>query len=890
MARWSALPRLDRVNQCLWRDERRIELSANAFRLLVHLVERPQMLVTKDELLDAVWPDAHVVDAVLSVAVSQLRDAFDDEPRQPRFIETVHGRGYRWIGTLASDDAPGGAGMVQPDERSAAPIFGREGALAQLAAAAAHAAAGRRQLVFVTGEPGIGKTALIDHFLASAALRPCRIARGQCIDAYGTAEPYMPLLEALQQLLRDAPDAIDVLRTHAPTWLLQLPGAISRGEHDELQRALASSTGGRMVRELQQALESLAGDRTVILVLEDLHWSDAATVAALAGFALRREAAKLLVIGSYRPVDAIAALHPIIRLARELAAKRHCVEIALDGLAIEPVAEVLAARFAAHAFPPELAQRLHAQTGGNPLFLLNAIEDFEQRRWLERVDGVWRCRVDLQQLDAVPESTYAMIDARLVALPPASLELLEAASVIGANFASQTLAALVDRAVTDVELVCTAMARAGQFLNELEPVHWPDGSSSAQYGFRHALYQQVLHGRVTAARRQSLHRAVAQHLEHAFGDATAESSGGLALHYELGGDLARAVTYHARGAELARARFSLEQAVTGYRHALALLRRLPPDAARDAREMSLQSELITSLYATDGPGAAELESIAARIDALSRSGAATPALLTSLFGLIAFCITRADLGRAEDTCRRALQRAAEMEEGAFFVDVARGLSGFVQHRRGRLAAAIPDLEAGAALPLIGASGMLEPSTACASDLGFTLVLMGELQRGLAMMRDAEARSAATGHPPTIVYASSNMLRIGQILDDRAIVSDVADTMRELGERLAAPRIIGYARMADGWLRLRDGDADGLVAFREGWKVLESYSHYTYAPFSAHQAAVALLRLGQIEAARAMLDEGFVLLERTDARWCEPELHRSRGEIAAAVAATHGARS
>src|SRR5262249_56512597 len=109
----------------------------------------------------------------------------------------------------------------------------------------------------------------------------------------------------------------------------------------------------------------------------------------------------------------------------------------------------------------------------------------------------------------------------------------------------------------------------------------------------------------------------------------------------------------------------------GYRHALDLLRRLPHDDGHDAREMSLQSELITSLYATEGPGAAELETIAARIDALSRSGKTTPALLTSLFGLIAFCITRADLGRAEDACQRALQRASELESRPVFVDLAR---------------------------------------------------------------------------------------------------------------------------------------------------------------------------------------------------------------------------
>ena len=105
MAPPSAAPRLDPVNQCIWWGERRVELSANAFHLLAYLVERPQMLVTKDELLDAVWQETHVVDAVLSVTVIQLREAFGDDPRQPRFIETVHGRGYRWIG----EESPNGS-------------------------------------------------------------------------------------------------------------------------------------------------------------------------------------------------------------------------------------------------------------------------------------------------------------------------------------------------------------------------------------------------------------------------------------------------------------------------------------------------------------------------------------------------------------------------------------------------------------------------------------------------------------------------------------------------------------------------------------------------------------------------------------------------------------
>jgi DNA-binding winged helix-turn-helix (wHTH) protein/tetratricopeptide (TPR) repeat protein len=876
-------PRLDPINQCLWWDDRRVELSANAFRLLRYLVARPQQLVTKHELLDAVWPDAHVVDAVLSVTVSQLREAFDDDARRPRFIETVYGRGYRWVGELA-DEVPADTAAAD-----APLVVGRAEALAELVAAAARAAGGRRQLVFVTGDPGIGKSTLVDYFLAAVPARDGLIGRGQCIDAYGMDEPYMPLLEALRQLLHGSDAAIEALRSQAPTWLLQLPGLLSSAEHDALQRGLASSTGTRMMRELQLGLEALAAEQPIVLVLEDLHWSDTATVAALAGLALRREAAKLLIIATYRPIDAIAELHPIVQLKHELTAKRQASELTLDGLDVDAIGAYLAVRFTPHAFPSELAVRLHAQTSGNPLFLLNAIEDLEQRHWLQRVDGTWQCTVAPAQLDAaVPESTRAMIDARLGQVQPATLELLEAASVIGAHFASQTLAAMLDRDAGSVERDCTALARSGQFLREIEPVGWPDGSHSAQYAFRHALYEQVLSRRVTGARRQRWHRAAAARLERGFGDQVGELAAALARHYERGGDLDRAVTFHGRAAELARSRYSFEQAAAQLRHALDLLGRLPASAGRDAREIDLQSELITTIYSTDGPGAAELERIASRIDVLSQDGETTPALLNSLFGLIGLSLTRGDLPRAEAACARARQRAADAG-WSFYADVARGLFGFTQHRRGHFTAAIPELEAGAALPLVGASGMMEPSIGCASDLGFTHVVLGELRRGLAIARDADARALATGHPPTIVYSAGNMMRIAQMLGDHPLVESIATRMGELGERLASPRCTAVSLLSRGWLGIDAGAAEGFDLFQQAIDIYRAHSHLSYGPFSSQQLSAGLLRVGRLDAARAALDEAFAQLDATQARWCEAELHRTRGDLAAAGAAALPAR-
>src|SRR5262249_30460268 len=160
----------------------------------------------------------------------------------------------------------------------------------------------------------------------------------------------------------------------------------------------------------------------------------------LASVVARREPARLLIVGTYRPVEAIAERHPVMRLKQELLSKRHCVEVALEGLDDEAIGAYLKQRFPTHRFPAELVANLHAHTSGNPLFLLNALSDFEERGWLRERDGAWECTADPARLgEAVPESTRDFIAFRLDQLPGSSLELLQAASVAGMSFSTQAL-------------------------------------------------------------------------------------------------------------------------------------------------------------------------------------------------------------------------------------------------------------------------------------------------------------------------------------------------------------------------------------------------------------------------------------------------------------------
>ena len=229
-------------------------------------------------------------------------------------------------------------------------------------------------------KPGIGKTTLVNAFLADVAARPqILIGCGQCVEHYGVGEAYLPILDAFGRLCRGPGGTrlIALLRQHAPLWLMQMPALISPDDRAVVQREIVGATPERMLREMVEVLEVLTAEHPLVLVLEDLQWSDYATLSLLTALARRREAARLLVIASYRPIDVIISDHPVKQMKQELHAHRLCVELAPELLTEEDVLAYLTARFPeASATSPVfllLAQVLHHRTDGNPLFLVNVV-------------------------------------------------------------------------------------------------------------------------------------------------------------------------------------------------------------------------------------------------------------------------------------------------------------------------------------------------------------------------------------------------------------------------------------------------------------------------------------------------------------------------------------
>ncbi|HSC94228.1 MAG TPA: winged helix-turn-helix domain-containing protein, partial [Burkholderiales bacterium] len=247
---------LDEANARLTRAGEPVPLAPKPFDVLCALARTPGTLITKNDLLDSVWGHRFVSESVLKSTISELRAALDDDPKRPRYIETVSRRGYRFI---ASVSAPARLGRTEAVATTSSSMIGRSDTLDRLRTAWQLAAEGRRQIVWVVGEAGVGKSTLIEHFMGEVGQIHCAV--GQCVEQYGAGEPYLPILEALTKLCRRDAALPDLIRAVAPTWLLQLPWLSSAAEREALRRELAGAGQARMLREMGELLDRCTENR-----------------------------------------------------------------------------------------------------------------------------------------------------------------------------------------------------------------------------------------------------------------------------------------------------------------------------------------------------------------------------------------------------------------------------------------------------------------------------------------------------------------------------------------------------------------------------------------------------------------------------------------------------
>jgi len=554
---------LEATHGRLWRGEHIIALRPRSLAVLRYLVEHAGRLVTKAELRQQVWTGTHVTDTVLRVCVRDIRAALGDEAAAPQYVETVGQQGYRFLVQ--------GDGNVSPPV-IAGPIVGRQREVDTLEGWFQRAARGERQLVFLSGDAGVGKTTVLDLWLARlVAGGAVRSGRGQCTEHYGEAEPYLPLLDALGRLSHgpQGQEIVAVLRRYAPMWLVQLPGLLDDAELERVQRQVQGATRARMIRELAEALEMLTADTPLVVVLEDLHWSDLSTLECLATLAQRPAPARLLVLGTYRPVETILRAHPLRGLVQELVGRGQARALRLEFLPAEAVTAYVARRLGGPV-APLLAAFVHARTDGNALFLVNLVAHLVQQGLVRRQAGQWTLR-ESAAVHELPAGLRQLVLRRIEALAPEVRRVLEAASVVGVTFAVPAVAAGLEAAGGAVEAICEALAAQEHLLADSGLSVWPDGTQGGSYRFRHALYQQVLYEQLGATRRARLHGRIGARLAAGYRGQAGDIAATLALHAERGGEAQQAVQYWQQAGEQAARRNAYHEAAAYLTKGLAVL-------------------------------------------------------------------------------------------------------------------------------------------------------------------------------------------------------------------------------------------------------------------------------------------------------------------------------
>jgi DNA-binding winged helix-turn-helix (wHTH) protein/tetratricopeptide (TPR) repeat protein len=898
---------LDESNALLTRAGTPIALPPKAFTLLCVLARQPGKLADKNSLLDAVWGHRFVSESVLKSTVSQVRAALADDAGEPRFIETVSRRGYRFIGSLGASrgahaaapsahaaqasvsGAPNASVVVEParppgdlDGASTPPMIGRADALARLRAGWQRALAGQRQLFWVAGEAGIGKTTLVDRLAAEVGAE--HVLQGQCVEQFGAAEPYLPILDALKTLCRRDPGAVPVLRKVAPTWLAQMPWLVAEQDRAALQIELAGAGQERMVRELIELGDVYSQRTPMLLITEDLHWADDATLRLMDHFARRRPPIRVMWVATFRLTQVIAEEHPLKALRQELQLHRLSDEVLLDPFSEKEVEEYVSARVHG-AVAEQAVKRLHAHTDGLPLFVANVLDGL----LVQEADGRARNAGWLETGEGnlpVPDNLVGAIEKQLAKLPGEVRGLLEAASICGMEFGATLVAGLLEHNPAEIAELCDELVRRKYWLADAGVVDLPDGSIDARYTFRHALYKHVFYQRMPAVRRVGYHRFVARAGARREKGAGAPTPAELASHFELGHEYMPAVAQYAEATKNALNSFAPRDAIDLTTHALELLPRCADGPERVELELALLAHRGHAFAHVHGVSSLESESAFNRVREICETLPQTPERALLLNGLGWAFYTRGAFADAIKMSER-VHALAEETGVPTLMTYACSLLGITHCTQGRRRAGIGWFEKGIDVcerfgdtlerPLF----LLDPEAAMRSNIAPGLAMLGQVDQAREQLRKAIARADRIGQPIARLVAHWLACIVGVLTEDLPVVERHEAKLTEIVRTSGLRQGVGPSCWLRGIIEVRHGRPEaGLALIEEGYTAHASLGMYSGLPAVLSFKAEALHALGrQYEAERAM-DEAMALVEHLDERGIIEALYVRQSRIVA----------
>ena len=761
-------------------------------------------------------------------------------------------------------------GGRRSEQRNLTPLIGRADEMTMLLRRWDRARQGDGQLVMIVGEPGLGKSRLLEEFRARLADTPHTWVEWSCSQLLQNT-PLHPIAEWGRQRFGGA----DV---PAEGRLAELESSLAQVKLDPeenasllaplldipLPRERKSTFAAEELRRRQLAALTnwvMAGAKvqSVVLAFEDLHWADPTTLDVLRSIADRGALAPLFIVATtrpeFRPPWSMRSHHGTISLAP------------LDRAQVRDMVAELSAR---HALPRNVVEDVAARTGGVPLF----VEEVT-RLLLDRGEGGGG-------IQAIPPTLQQSLMARLDRLG-AAREVAQIGSVIGRGFSYGLI-----RDVAGMEN--TALQAALEKLAEADIVLVQGLPPESDYRFKHALIQDAAYENLLKSRRQVLHRRAAEVLRDRFADTAAAEPETLAYHFTQAGLIHAAIEWWGKAGDQALRRSAFQEAISHLGKAIEMADkdgdrapRAAVAAAPTGQRLKLQTRYGQGMMLSRGFASEESKAAFSRALELAKHTGDADERFDTYYGLFVSSLLRGNLAAARETAeafRRDTERERRTTEAAAAlrnVGMACLFLGDLAEAQEHLAAALrvydPERDRDARFRFGTDSG------AAQSYLAQVKWLLGEVEQARELIEESGSRAVQSGHAPTIALIH-HLKGVFEILrGDAEAALRASEALVTLGREHNIALYLAFGSVHASWARARLGDCEtGVTELRQAVTAYCAQGNKLYVPFyQGLLAEVEAERQGK-EGGLVRIDEALALAERTGEHWSDAFLHRIRGEI------------
>jgi len=839
-------------------------------------------IITQHLNTPPVAPSWHRPDCPPALETLILRLLEKDPNKRPASASEVRGalESVRAAGAMnraPTEGEPVGAGLKparpgEPPDAQAAPanpmyrrtFVGREPELRQLQSGYDAATSGQGSLAVVVGEPGIGKTSLTEQLATYATIRGGKTLVGHCYEEGSLSLPYLPFVEAMRSyVLAREPDGLRKDLASGAANVARIVSEVRERLHVEPAPANVADADEERYRLFQSITAFLRNASTVqplVIVLEDLHDADRGSLDLLVHLARNLAGTRLLLVATYRDVEVDRA-HPLSGALAELRRGSNVSRVLLRGLTADEVQRMMS-QLSGQDVPWRLAEAVHRQTEGNPLFIQEVLRYLVEEGLIKREDGRWRRASEDTPLDlGIPEGLRDVIGKRLSRLSDRANQVLAVAAVMGREFRLDVLQRV---AGIDEEPLYEALAeaKAVAVVEERSSL-----GATVTYRFTHAFLRQTLYEETIAPRRIRLHQQVARALEAVYGRRLDEHAAELAEHYAYSSDpadLAKAVEYGELAAQRALSVYAYGEAERHLEQALKVQEVLDPD------DKIKRCDLLLALGETMLPGEEPARLVEAAAEPafslaqpLNDQSRMARSVILALEGLDSLRY-RDPVGRVEGSDRwieRAQTLSAPDPVGSILIDAHIG----VYH-------------IGATSPRIG-----HP-----------------------YLRRAARAALGSGDPKAFVRAASLGLRQLQATQDRDLAQEIATAVVQRPQQSARSGELGECLIYLGLTLLERGDRGGAEQARQRLRDLAERTRDSRVRVNARLSVMFVAYLdGRLEdsadlslevqslgaelgsfaaAPQACLAQSLILLGRLQEALALPFIREPTGRFLAALAA------